>query len=158
MGLFTKPRPIDRFNANYLQIKVMAFKLLKEYRPLVEKQIGKVDDDMYGVLIGRCSDYLLGEDHPQPGPQSSAETVRLYHEAYKLAPKLAPRILRIPVLDAFYAALIDYKDSKLTEILGTEWTESAEGKRVHKMISNSPKSIEDTDEYKGFWEDFNSLR
>jgi hypothetical protein len=158
MGLFSKPKPIDQFNANYFELKTIAFKNMIEFRPLIEKEIGKIEDDEYDVLCLRCIDYLLGADHPEPGPGSSARTLRIYQKMYKKAPIVAPKIRKVPMLDAYFAAILDYKDEVLAELLGDEWSETAEAKRVRKIISNTPASIEDTEDYRQLWAMLTTLK
>ena len=121
-------------------------------RPEVENKIGKgKNDEEYKMACILSIDFLLGKDDPEPGAHLDEKTKDIYRIMYKKVPSFANKIREIPVFDSYFAAFLDFKNNKLTELIGDEWLETAEAKRVHKIIKNTPEEIENDETYKKFY-------
>jgi len=146
MGIFKK-KPIDNFNTDYLHLKVM---MLNSFRLFASENIDikvarldmGVTDDKVDKFAAQAVDYLMGER-----PEVTVGNKGLAGEIYAL-PNIRPMV----------DALRDWKYEKLNELLGTQWTESEEAKRLAKIISQEDESIKQSEGYVEFMGNLRELR
>ncbi|GEM_PF-3369429 len=126
--MFGKGRAIKKFNTNYLQLKVMQYKNMKEFRPLIEKVVGKMADEDYGRFCALAVDYLLGEEIESRYRDGSGAK---FDESI---PAKAEKLHAITGIKAFVIAVLEYKNEQLTKLLEDDWTNSSESSRVHDSL------------------------
>ncbi len=151
MGIFKK-KPIESFNKIYLHQKVMLFKMfnmLSSTIPEITLQIhedGIIKSD-FSKLAAQGVDYLLGERTDVPtGDIDRKELVeKLYSESMD---EMRPMV----------DALRNWKFETLKELLGDEWTDSEEAKRLAQLISKGDESIKQSEGYVHYMELLKDLK
>lgn len=109
-----------------------------------EDGISKSD---FSKLSAQGVDYLLGERTDVP--IANVDHKELVEELY------SDHLEEMrPMVDA----LRDWKYKKLEELLGTQWTESEEAKRLAKIISQEDDKIKHSDGYVEFMDNLRELR
>ena len=156
--MFNKKRPIDNFNALYSQLKAKGWNYLLTLEPVFINDMPDMQPHERKTFYVMCNEYLLGEIHPKAGPGASREVQQIWEKLYEKVPAAAKKLYKIQSIQAYYCAVLEFKNDHLTELLGDEWSNSEEAKNVVKIISNTPEEIEDTEDYKSFMSNLNNLK
>jgi hypothetical protein len=154
MSIFKKKRPIDNFNANYMHMKTMLWKTFRvlfngsaDIR-LASARSGIPTSGAFDKFAAQAVDFLLGE----------RKYITFNGEASEELSGLAEKIYSLQNTRPMIDALRDWKYEKLNELLGTEWTESEEAKRLAEIISQEDGDIKHTGGYVKFMGDLRKLR
>jgi len=158
MGLFSKRKPIDEFNAVYLELKLKGVQYLLTLQSTFVKEMPKLEPNEQRPFFVMCNEYLLGEEHKAPSNNANENAKSVWNKFHHLVPTASEKLYKIQVIQAYYYAVLQFKDSRLTELLGDDWVKSPEAKNVHKIITNTPKSIESTQDYINFKTNLDTIK